>query len=134
MTSQTITLELPEELYRSARQIAEATKRPIEEIVQESLTHTLPPLDDVEPGEAELLAKLSTLDDSNLWEEVNKNLPVDDQAEFQALLDKQNAGLLTKNEMVRLQALMDDYGRLLVHKSHAYLLLARRGYQVPVQK
>ena len=28
---------------------------------------------------------------------------------------------------------MDEYGRLLVHKSHAWLLLARRGYKVPVQ-
>jgi hypothetical protein len=28
---------------------------------------------------------------------------------------------------------MDEYSRLLVRKSHAWLLLARRGYKVPPQ-
>ncbi len=134
MTTQTITLELSESLYRSARQIAEVTKRPIEEIVQESLTHTLPPLDDVEPDEAVTLARMSTLDDTALWEEANRILSSKEQTEMQTLLDRQNAGELTETETVRLQLLMGKYGRLLVRKSHAWLLLARRGYRVPVQK
>jgi hypothetical protein len=134
MTTQTITLELPESLYRSARQIAEVTKRPIEEIVQESLTHTLPPLDDVEPDDADILARLSTLDDTGLWGEATKGLSAEEQVELQTLLDQQSAGELTETESVRLSFLMDEYGRLLVYKSHVRLLLARRGYKVPVQK
>ena len=133
MSTQTITLKLPESLYRSARQIAEVTKRPIEEIVQESLTHTLPPLDDVEPDEAEILARMSSLDDTALWKEANKTLATTQQIELQTLLDSQSTGELTEPETIRLQVLMDEYGRLLVHKSHAWLLLARRGYKVPVQ-
>lgn len=133
MTTQTITLELPESLYRSARRIAEVTKRPISEIVQESLTHTLPPLDDVEPDEAVILARMSTLDDIALWEEANKILSSEEQAELQTLLDRQNVSELSEAETARLQLLMGEYGRLLVRKSHAWLLLARRGYRVPVQ-
>lgn len=134
MPTQTITLELPESLYQSARQIAEVTKRPIEEIVQKSLTHTLPPLDDVAAEEAETLAQMSMLDDAALWQEANKAMSAAAQAELHALLDRQNAGEVTDSDEARLQALLDEYGRLLVHKSHAWLLLARRGYNVPVQK
>lgn len=133
MTKQTITLELPESLYRSARQIAEVTKRPIDEIVQESLSHTLPPLDDVEPEYANILAHLSTLDDTALWDEANKVLSGEEQVELQTLLDQQNTGEITEGDAQRLRFLMDEYGRLLTHKSHAFLLLARRGYKVPVQ-
>jgi hypothetical protein len=134
MSTQTITLELSESLYRSAKHFAEVTKRPIEEIVEESLIHTLPPLDDVEPDDAEILARLSSLDDSALWEEAEKVLAIEKQAELDTLLSRQNAGELKGNETVRLQYLMNEYGRLLVQKSHAFLLLARRGYRVPVQK
>ncbi len=134
MTTQRITLELPESLYRSARQVAEVTKRPIEEIVQDSLNHTLPPLDDLEPDEAGSLAYLSTLDDTTLWEESSKGFSTEEQAELETLLERQSAGELVDAELTRLRFLMDEYGRTLVHKSHAWLLLARRGYKVPVQK
>ena len=68
MTVQTITLRLPEPLYRTARQIAQVTKRPIETVLQDSLSAVLPPLDDVEPNEAAELARLALLDDAALWE------------------------------------------------------------------
>ena len=106
MTTQTITLELPESLYRSARQIAEVTKRPLEVIVQESLIHTLPTLADVEPHEAQTLAQLSSLDDTALWKEANKMLAIAEQTELNTLLDLQNAGELAEPEAVRLQVLI----------------------------
>lgn len=46
MPPQTITLELPEHLYRTVNTLAQVTKRPLAEILQESLAHTLPPLDE----------------------------------------------------------------------------------------
>jgi hypothetical protein len=49
MSTQTVTIELPEALYRSANQVAQATQRPLADILQESLAHSLPPLDDVPP-------------------------------------------------------------------------------------
>ena len=133
MSSQTITLKLPESLYRSARQMARVTHRPMEEVLQESIERILPPLDDVPPEDAKTLAALSMLDDSELWREARAELPIDQQKELDSLLERQGAGELTPQEAKRLQALMDEYGRLTVHKAHAWLLLARRGYQVPPQ-
>ena len=37
-------------------------------------------------------------------------------------------------DAVRLQALLEEYGRLLIRQAHAWLLLARRGYHVPIQQ
>ena len=134
MTWQTVTLELPETLYRFARQMAEATQTPLEVVLRDSIAHTLPPLDDVAPGEATELARLASLDDSALWREARAMMDATKRAEMDKLLDRQGAGELTSTEHTRLQDLLDTYGQLMVHKAHAYLLLARRGYRVPMQE
>lgn len=108
---QTITLELPDSLYRSVTQIARVTKRPL----------------------AEILAQLSALDDAALWHEFQSGIVEKEQDLLDTLLDGQNAGNLTSEDQQTLAHLLDQYGRLLVRKSHAMLLLARRGYRVPVQ-
>lgn len=134
MPPHTITLELPEALYRTASKLAQVTQRPLAEILQESLAHTLPPLDDVPAEEADVLARMSTLDDAALWQGSKVTMPEGHQAELHALLDSQSAGALTPDETTRLQLLLDEYGCLLVRQSHAWLLLARRGYTVPIQQ
>lgn len=134
MPPQTITLELPEHLYRTVSKLAQLTKRPLAEILQESLAHTLPPLDDVPAEEADVLAPMSTLDDTALWQASKVAMPESQRDELHALLDGQSAGELTPDGAVRLQELVDEYGRLLVRQSHAWLLLARRGYTVPIQQ
>jgi hypothetical protein len=56
-----------------------------------------------------------------------------EQTELQNLLDSQGEGDLSPIDAARLETLLDIYGRLTVRKAHAWLLLARRGYRVPVQ-
>lgn len=127
MSMQTVTLELPESLYRSAARIAQATQRSLVDILQEGIKHTLPPLEDVSVEEAEELAQLSGLTDAELWRISAILLPAAEQQELQALLAQQGEEELTPVEQIRLQALLDEYGRLLVQRAHAWLLLARRG-------
>lgn len=131
---QTVTLELPESLYQTAHQIAEVTQQPVEAVLQASLAHALPPLDDVPPEEATELAAMALLDDSSLWRESRVIMSAGEQAELTELLKRQGAGELSSADAPRLQALVDTYGRLMVRKAHAWLLLARRGYQVPPQQ
>ena len=134
MTTQTVTLKLPEPLYRSARQVAEATKQPLEAILTDSIARTMPPLDDVSPEETAELAKLVSLDDASLWREARATMNPVEQAKMHDLLDRQGASELTPADRPRLQDLLDIYGQLMVRKAHAYLLLARRGYRVPMQE
>lgn len=133
MGIQSVTIQLPEHLYRSASQLARTTKRPLVDILQDSLAHTLPPLDDVAPEEAEDLAQLSLLNDTDLWRAAKHNLSSEQQAMLEALLMAQSAGELDETSAAQLKRLQQEYGRLLVRQSHAWLLLARRGYKVPIQ-
>ena len=134
MTTQTITLKLPDSIYRSAREMARATQRPLEAVLEESIALVLPPLDDVSAEEAAELAAMALLDDASLWREARATMPADQQVELQELLDRQEAGELLSEGESRLQELLDAYGRLTVRKAHAWLLLARRGYRVPMQE
>ena len=134
MTAQTVTLELSEAIYRQARQMAAVTRKPMETLLQESIAHSLPPLDDVSPQQAFELAQLAGLDDTSLWREARQSMTDDQQTEMRALLDRQNQQKLDARDSDRLRALMDLYGQITVRKAHAYLLLARRGYRVPMQE
>jgi predicted transcriptional regulator len=134
MPPQTVTLELPEHLYRTVSKLAQITKRPLTEILQESLAHTLPPLDDIPAEEADVFVHMSTLNDAALWRASKVTLSEEQQEALHALLDRQSAGELTPDDAVRLQEILDQYGHLLVRQAHAWLLLARRGYHVPIQQ
>jgi len=131
---QTVTIELPEPLYQSAYQVAQATQRPLADILQEGLAHALPPLADLPSEAAAELAHLSTLDDAALWRASATTLSASEQASLTRLLASQNAGALSPAGEAQLHTLLDEYGRLLVRKAHAWLLLARRGYRVPPQQ
>jgi len=133
MSTQNVTIQLPEHLYRSANQLAFTMKRPLSEILQDSLAHTLPPLDDVPPEEADELARLSQLNDADLWQIAKSNLTSEKQTTLESLLLAHSADELDDNEAAQLKTLQDEYGHLLVRQSHAWLLLARRGYKVPIQ-
>ena len=104
MPTQTIILELPEDLYRTVSTLARMTKRPLAEILQANLAHTLPPLDDVPVEEAEVLAHMSTLDDAALWQASSGTMSESQQAALQALLDDQNGrGAFIQSTPTRLE-------------------------------
>jgi hypothetical protein len=111
-----------------------ATGQPLEAVLRTGIAHALPPLDDVPPDEAAELAALALLDDIALWQAARAMMSDGEQAELDQLLDRQEEGSLRSAEQSRLRALLDTYGRVTLRKAHAYLLLARRGYRVPMQK
>ena len=133
MTATTVTLELPEPFYRLAQQMAALTRQPLEAMLRDNLVRTLPPLDDVPAQEAADLASLAGLSDAALWRAARVSMDATEQTETHKVLDAQAAGELTPVEQARLQELMARYGQLTTRKAHAYLLLARRGYRVPIQ-
>jgi hypothetical protein len=134
MATRTVTLELPDSIYRTARRVAEATHQPLEAVLQAGIAHALPPLDDVPPAQAEDLAALALLDDGALWRAARATMSATEQAEMHELLDLQGRGELSSAHATRLDEGLQRYGELTVRKAHAYLLLARRGYRVPMQE
>ena len=58
MTAQTVTLNIPEAIYQSAKRAAEALKRPVEDMIVDTLTATFPLLDDVP---AEMIGEIAAM-------------------------------------------------------------------------
>jgi hypothetical protein len=124
MTDQII-LNLPDDLSAIIRQIAETKSQPVEQVLLEhlkTLTAAQPslPLD----VQAELDA-LEHLSDDALWTIAHEQMPADIQARAHELMDKR---LLTNEEQVEIDDLVERGDRLMLRKAEAADLLRQRGY------
>ena len=134
MDTRIVTVALPTPIYQTANQVAQATGQSLERVLEVSIAHALPPLDDVAPEQATELAALTQLDDAELWQVANSLMAEAEQAELETLAELNGERELTTAERARQLALLDIYNHLLLRKAHAYLLLARRGFRVPPQE
>ena len=118
--SETVTLEVPDELARRIRALATATHRRFEEVVVDGLRRVVeePPVDALSDGELLALCD-STLD------------PVDQEA-LSVLLAASREGTLSAPEKASLESLMDTYRRGLVLKARALKEAVGRGLRAPL--
>lgn len=128
MTFQTVTLQLPEAIYKSARRTAKVVKRPVEEVLLNVLKSSLPTLEGLPPDMARELTELEQLTDKKLWSVARSTLPETRQQRLSRLLQKNQAGTLTKREHRTLDALVSTSEILMLRKARAFVLLKWRGY------
>ncbi len=114
-----ITLELPDDVSRYARTIAERTDKSLEAVLLEWLNLALNDAVEALPDDQILALCNATLDD-------------DAQDALQTLLDKQAEGELSTEESARLDALMQRYRRGLVQKARAHKVAVERGLLKPL--
>lgn len=135
MAVQTVTLELPEDIYQRLQRVAEATHQPVEEVMVQTIRGNLPPsVDDLPPELRDELAALQDLDDKALWAIAKESLPQDQWRRHERLLHKNQAGTLTaaeREELARLRAATD---RFVFRRSYALALLKWRGYTLPISE
>lgn len=130
--SQTVTLELPEEMLLRYQQGAAAARKSLEKFIVDRLGEAIPPLADAEYASIdEELATLEKLDDQALWAIAQSHLSSYKQERYEALLEQNSHGALTDSETVILHALGEEARRLTLKKAHAYLLLKWRGHTIP---
>jgi len=131
-TTNTVTLNLPEMLYRRLLQTAQATRRPLDEVVLHALEVGSPPAWNDAPAEFQAdLAALDRLDDEALWYIVRSSRSQADMRRYQELLDRHANGTLTDAERRELDELRLEADRFMLLKAHAAALLRWRGYQLP---
>ena len=132
MSTASITLEIPENLYQRFVKTANATKRPLEEIILQVLEVGSPPiLDDIPEQYRAELTDLDELDDQNLWEIATKRKTSRDLETYDRLLARTKENLLTAKEQLELTKLRQESELFMLRKAHAAALLHWRGYQVP---
>jgi DNA polymerase III psi subunit len=130
--SQSITINLSDELYSLLQRAAELAEQPVEVIVAQSLAHSLPPLLEDIPAAYQLdVYPLLTMTDAELMQELNRTFPSNGWIEYEDLLEEKKSRILTEQETKRLEKLRHEADVLALRKSYAAVLLKRRGQPVP---
>lgn len=132
MTTTTVTLQLPEPVFEYLSQMAVATKRPLEQVVQQSVEGNLPPSVATAPSDlrSELLS-MQAMTVEQLREIASQQIPPADQARHLALLEKNVAGDLSTPEQEELERLRLAADRLMLRKAYAWSVLRWRGVATP---
>jgi hypothetical protein len=131
MTTQSVTLQLPEPIYRYFQQVAAATHRPLEQVVRQSIEGNLPPPVATMPPELrDDLSALQSQSVKELLQLAGAQVPAGQQARHQELLDKNSLGTIAPAEQDELAA-----DQLTLRKAYAWAVLRWRGHAaVPLEE
>ena len=117
MPEHSITLTLPDAIYRQAQQVANTTQQAIEEVV----------LAWIHPAPEEGLMGLDKLSNDELLAVARTTVPPVHTRRLQDLLTTQRQRNLTDGEQQEATKLVEQEDLLTLRKSKALLLLKRRG-------
>jgi plasmid stability protein len=130
MVLQTITVRLPDILYRRVEHRAQRMRRSIEEELVDVVSAALPTTDDLSPDIADDLAQMAFMTDAELWQAAQTELPLQDSAKMQALMFKRQREGLTTAEEREAKRLAHRADRTMLVRSRAAVLLQDRGHDV----
>jgi plasmid stability protein len=130
MVLQSITVRLPDLLYRRVEHRAQRMRRSIEEELVDVVSAALPTADDLSPDIAGDLAQMVFMTDAELWQAAQTELPLQDSAKMQALMFKRQREGLTTAEEREAKRLAHRADRTMLVRSRAAALLQDRGHDI----
>lgn len=116
-----VTVNLPENIYRSFEQLAQKTSRRIDEVIAEKI-QTDYWTDDLESKE-----NISSLSDDEVLELANLKLSKQQDERISKLLENQRESRITTSEKIELEGLMGLYRMGNLRKAQGCLEAAQRG-------
>jgi hypothetical protein len=135
MTTQRVTIELPEPVFRQLARIAEATQQPVEVLAAQSVVSNLPP--SVENAPLEMQPELLKMQNLSIEEllAIAHGLVEPTQHEHHVeLLEKNKEDSLTPEERQELTDFRLAADRLMLRKAYAWSVLRWRGHRIPPLK
>lgn len=118
--NKTITLEIPEDIERDARAVAQQTGVRLEDVLTEWL----------ERFASEM--PLDSMTDDRILELSDMQMPMQQQNELSELLEQNREATINEQGRTRLDELMQIYRRGLVRKAEALNLAVQRGLKSPL--
>ena len=132
MASDTVTIHLPDDLYRRLERLADLSKQPLEGLIVKTLSANLPALpDDLPSATRDALQALEGLSDDELWQRIHATFPHDQYERLTQLREQRYEGPLTAEEREELDRLMAAADLLTLEKAYAAVLLRWRGHRLP---
>ncbi len=130
MTSQTVTLTLPDSLVERAKRLARRSRRPVDEVLVEALTTALPSDDTDMPALRASIGQLAYLNDAALWQAARATVPAEQRERLETLHQKQQRTSLTDDDRAEMEALERLYRDTVLVRAQAAVLLKQRHYDV----
>jgi hypothetical protein len=132
VATEMFTIRLPIAAAHRLRRVAEISRRPVDEVVADTLRASLPPLlEDVPPAFRDDLASLESLPTPVLRQQLYATVDRRQLVRYDDLLDANAANTLDAAERQELAALRTEADRVMFRKAYAALLLKWRGERIP---
>lgn len=133
MTTRTITLTLPEDLYAQLEAQAQRAARPVDDVVAQTIARGLIVTSDpnLAPAVQAELTAMEQLADATLWDVARSTASSDTIALYDLLTQRQQDSTLTPQGQQWLERVRAEADLLMLRKAHAYALLKQGGHQVP---
>ena len=130
MAAQSVTVDIPAELYERLKQRADQARRTVEEELLEVLATAVPADEELPTDLADAVAALPLLDDAALWRAARSAISSEVATDLETLHMKRQREGLTETEARVLSALVRQYERTMLVRAQAAALLKQRGHDV----
>ena len=132
--SNSITLNLPDEVYRRAESLAQLMSRDLADVLVEAISLSLSPMSPVSAHlDSSEETPVASLSDEEVLAMTELQMETNSDQRLSELLDRQQAGILTEAERPELWTLMQIYQFLLLRKAQALREAVSRGLQEPLK-
>ena len=130
MALQTVTVHLPEMLYRQVARRAQRMRRSVEDELVEVVSTAMPTMEALPSDIVDDLEQLTYLTDAEMWEAARTTLPRQNSERMQALVLKRQGVRLTAVEERELKRLTHLADRAMLVRAQAAVLLKERGHNI----
>lgn len=132
MAAETMAIQVPQALYRRLERLADLTAQPLDRLIAQALSASLPLLpDDLPPAWRDALLALEGLDDAALERATLATFPEARHAQFAALRGQARDERLDPADQATLDRLAAEADLLTLRKAYAAVLLKWRGVRLP---
>ena len=124
-----VLVNLPEDVYRRAKRLAQLTAREVSDILADTIEWTLPSL----PSQFEDAKPIPSLSDDEVLNLAELQMDAAQNQKLSELLYAQQAGVLTDKKRSELWGLMQIYQEGLLRKARALNEAVKRGLREPLK-
>ena len=131
MAFQTLTIRLPEEVFRRLQHAAEFTYRSLDDVVAATLSAALSAPPDLPPDLADELAAMNLMNDEALWAAAEPSVSPAQGRRMRQLTHAGGARSLTNAESAEMAHLLELRDRAILRRARALAILSQRGHAIP---
>lgn len=130
MLNNSVTINLPTKTVKRLERTARLQKQTIAELAGHLVVQATTPLPALSPDLETELEAFAQLSDETLWTLARSVLPTNRRVRLAWLNEEAQQRALSAEEQSEQAGLVEEYGRVLVRRAEAAVLLKKRGYDL----